>query len=274
MAIPAIDLNDGSTIPQFGLGVWQASDEEVTGAVLAALDAGYRSIDTAAIYKNERGVGRALQQADVPRADIYVTTKLWNDDQGFDSGIRALEESLQKLQLDYVDLYLMHWPVPAKNLYVDSWKAMIELKNRGLAKSIGVSNFNAEHLERIIGETGIAPTVNQIELHPDFQQKTLRAEHAKHAIATESWSPLGRGKLLDNPTIGEIARKHSKTPAQAILRWHVDNKLIVIPKSVHAKRIQENVDIFDFELDAEDLAKIDALDDAGARMGPDPLSFG
>lgn len=271
---PTLTLNDGTAIPQFGFGVWQVPDDVATEAVGHALAAGYRSIDTAAIYRNEEGVGRALHRTDIPRGEIFVTTKLWNDDQGYDSGLKALETSLKKLQLDYVDLYLMHWPVPSKGKFVDSWKAMIRLKEQGLARAIGVSNFNPDHLERIIGETGVAPAVNQVELHPDFQQKTLRAEHARHDIATESWSPLGQGRLVQHPVLKQIADKYGKTPAQAILRWHIDNRLIVIPKSVHAERIAENIDIFDFQLDAEDLAKIDALDDAAARIGPDPAHFG
>jgi 2,5-diketo-D-gluconate reductase A len=269
-----ITLNDTTTLPQFGLGVWQVANDIAERTVLTALDAGYRAIDTAAIYGNEEGVGAALAATTLPRKDIAVTTKLWNADQGYDSTLRALEESLRRLRLDYVDLYLIHWPVPKAGRYVDTWKAFTKIKADGLARSIGVSNFNPAHIERLITETGIAPSVNQVELHPAFPQKTLREFHAKHGIATEAWSPLGQGKLLADATLAAIAKKHGKTPAQVIIRWHLQLGNIVIPKSATPSRIIENITVFDFMLDAGDLAAIDALDKGAAgRIGPDPGTF-
>jgi 2,5-diketo-D-gluconate reductase A len=267
-----ITLNDGRSIPQVGLGVWQASNEEAALAVRTALQAGYRHVDTAAIYDNETGVGEGLRSAGVKRDDIFVTTKLWNSDQGGDSAVKALDQSLKRLGLDYVDLYLIHWPAPRKNLYVESWKALKRLKDDGRAKSIGVSNFTAEHLDRIIGETGITPVLNQIELHPRFQQVALREVHARRGIVTQSWSPLGQGKLLADPVIGRIAAKHKRTAAQVIIRWHIDSGLVVIPKSVTPSRIVENFDVFGFQLDAGDMAQIAGLDSAGGRIGPDPMT--
>jgi 2,5-diketo-D-gluconate reductase A len=236
------------------------------------LKAGYRHIDTAAIYANEDGVGEGVRQSGVAREDIYLTTKLWNEAQGFDSTLKAFDDSLKRLGTDYIDLYLIHWPSPHRNRYLDTWKAFVRLKEEGRARSIGVSNFAAAHLERIIGETGVTPVLNQIELHPTFQQKELRAIHDKLGIKTESWSPLGQGKLLANAVIGKIAAKHGRTPAQIIIRWHIDNGLIVIPKSVTPSRIEENHRVFDFKLDGDDLAEIAKLDSAGGRIGPDPLT--
>jgi 2,5-diketo-D-gluconate reductase A len=269
-AQPLVLLNDGRFIPQLGLGVWRTSQDEVEGAVHSALTVGYRHIDTAAIYGNEAGVGDGIRSSGVPRTEIFVTTKLWNTEQGFDSTLKAVDQSLTRLGLDYVDLYLIHWPVPSKGRYVGTWRAMIRLKEEGRARSIGVSNFEAEHLERIISDTGVAPVLNQIELHPRFQQRTLRATDAKYRIATESWSPLGQGGLLADATIGAIAAKHRRTPAQVIIRWHLDSGLIVIPKSVTPNRIAENFDVFGFGLDADDLAAIGKLDARDGRIGPDP----
>lgn len=269
---PSLTFNDGRTIPQLGLGVWQATDAQAALAVRTALQAGYRHIDTAAIYNNEAGVGEGIRAAGVKREDLFVTTKLWNDAQGSDSALQALDASLKRLRLDYVDLYLIHWPAPRKDLYVESWQALIRLQKEGRARSIGVSNFTAEHLDRIIGETGVTPVLNQIELHPRFQQQALRAAHAKRGMATESWSPLGQGKLLADPVIGAIAARHQRTPAQVIIRWHLDNGLVVIPKSVTPGRIRENFDVFGFRLDAEDLAQIAGLDAKDGRIGPDPLT--
>lgn len=271
-AQPSITLNDGRAIPQLGLGVWQASNEQAATAVLAALQAGYRHVDTAAIYDNETGVGEGIASSGVKREEIFVTTKLWNDAQGGDSALKAFDQSLKRLKLDYVDLYLIHWPAPRKDRYVESWKTLVKLQKDGRAKSIGVSNFTSEHLDRIIAETGVTPVLNQIELHPRFQQTALRDAHAKRGIATESWSPLGQGKLLTDPVIGAIAAKHKRTPAQVIIRWHLDSGLIVIPKSVTPSRIQENADVFGFRLDADDMAKIAGLDAANGRIGPDPLT--
>lgn len=270
---PSIDLNDGRAIPQLGLGVWQVPDEQAATAVAEALAAGYRLVDTAAIYENEKGVGEGLRAAGVPREEIFVTTKLWNTDQGYDEALRACEASLGLLGLDYVDLYLIHWPVPAKDRYVDAWRALLELRRRGLARSVGVSNFHAPHLRRVIDATGVVPAINQVELHPYLQQRELRAFHAEHGIATESWSPLAQGEALGDPAIAAIAAKHGKTPAQVVIRWHLDRGLVVIPKSVTPARIRENAAVFDFALDAADHAAIDGLN-ADRRVGPDPERFG
>jgi 2,5-diketo-D-gluconate reductase A len=269
---PYVTLNDGRAMPQFGLGVFQTPQDVAAGVVETALKAGYRSIDTAAIYGNERGVGEGLKASGVARDDIFLTTKLWNEHQGYDSALANYDKSLGRLGLETIDLYLIHWPSPSRNLFVDSWKALVRLKQEGRVGSIGVSNFAPEHLERIIGETGVAPVLNQIELHPAFQQKTWRAANASHGVLTESWSPLGRGNQLDDPVLSAIAAKHGKTTAQVIIRWHLDQGLIVIPKSVTPSRIVENIGVFDFKLDADDLAKIDALDRADGRIGPDPVT--
>ena len=267
-----IAFNDGKSIPQIGLGVWQTPNETAVTAVKAALDAGYRHVDTAAAYRNEQGVGEGMRNSGLDRKDIYLTTKLWNDEQGFDSTLRAFDRSLKELGTDYVDLYLIHWPAPHRGKYRDTWKAFTRLKEEGRARSIGVSNFEAEHLEAIIGDTGVTPVINQIELHPDFQQKALRATHDKLGIRTQSWSPLGHGQLLANPTVAELARKIGKTPAQVIIRWHIQTGLVVIPKSVTPSRIVENFQVFDFELDAAAMQALDALDDSGARIGPNPMT--
>ncbi|MFE8596333.1 aldo/keto reductase [Archangium violaceum] len=268
----SIQLNDGRSIPQVGLGVWQASNEQAALAVRTALEAGYRHVDTAAIYDNEKGVGEGLRASGVKREEVFITTKLWNNAQGGDSTLKAFDQSLERLGLDYVDLYLIHWPAPRKGLYVESWKALKRLKEEGRARSIGVSNFTAEHLDRIIGETGIVPVLNQIELHPRFQQKALREAHARHNIVTQSWSPLGQGQLLSDPVIGQLAARHKRTPAQVVIRWHIDSGLVVIPKSVTPARIKENLDVFSFRLDAEDMAQIEKLDSANGRIGPDPMT--
>ncbi|NKN36907.1 aldo/keto reductase [Agrobacterium sp. a22-2] len=267
---PHITLNDGARIPQVGLGVWQTPNDQAVPAVKAALDAGYRHVDTAAIYDNEDGVGQGIRESGLARGEIYLTTKLWNSEQGFDSTLKAFDASLKRLGTDYVDLYLIHWPSPHRGLFVDTWKAFIRLKEEGRAKLIGVSNFDPEHLDRIIAETGVVPAINQIELHPDFQQKAHRAFHEQHGIVTQSWSPLGQGKLLSHPVIGRIAESHGRTPAQVIIRWHIDNGLVVIPKSVTPSRIVENFKVFDFKLTADDLGELDKLDSGSARMGPDP----
>ncbi|MDR0564926.1 MAG: aldo/keto reductase [Azoarcus sp.] len=267
---PALSLNDGKTLPQFGLGTWQTPEADAAACVSAALEAGYRLIDTAAIYGNEAGVGAGLRASGLPREQVFITTKLWNDHQGYDEALRAFDESLKRLKLDYVDLYLIHWPAPRKNRYVESWRALIRLKEEKRARSIGVSNFQIPHLERLIVETGVMPAVNQIELHPDFQQKALQTFHEVHGIRTQSWSPLGQGALLKNKAICQIAEKHGKTPAQVVIRWHLDNKLLVIPKSAHSERIKENIAVFDFTLDAEDLSRLAAMDSPENRVGPHP----
>ena len=269
---PIIKLHDGNMMPQLGLGVWQASNEDAHRAVLKALEVGYRSIDTAAAYKNEKAIGQALQDTDVARDDIFVTTKLWNDDQ--QNVQQAMETSLQKLQLEQVDLYLMHWPCPEKDHYVDAWKEMIKLQQQGLAKSIGVCNFHEAHLKRLLDETGVSPVVNQIELHPMLQQRTLHAWNAMHQIQTESWSPLAQGGkgVFDQEIIRQLANKYGKTPAQIVIRWHLDSGLVVIPKSVTPARIEENFAVFDFRLEKTELSEIAKLD-SGNRLGPDPETF-
>ncbi|MFI6421622.1 aldo/keto reductase [Streptomyces sp. NPDC050842] len=260
-------------MPQLGFGVWQVPDDEAATAVAAALEAGYRSIDTAAIYQNERGTGQAVAASGIPRDELFVTTKVWNSDQGYDATMRAFDASLDKLGLDHVDLYLIHWPLPSKDAYVDTYRALEKIHADGRARAIGVSNFLPEHLERLIGETSVVPAVNQIELHPQLQQTASREAHARHGIATEAWSPLGQGKgLLEVPAIVAIARKHERTPAQVVLRWHLQLGNVVIPKSVTPSRIRENIDVFDFTLDPEDLAAIAALDE-NRRIGPDPAEF-
>lgn len=268
---PHITFNDGKSIPQVGLGVWQTPNDTAVTAVKTALEVGYRHVDTAAAYHNEKGVGEGMRASGLDRKDVFLTTKLWNDDQGFDSALRAFDKSLKALGTDYVDLYLIHWPSPHRAKYRDTWKALVKIKEEGRARSIGVSNFAAEHLEAIIGDTGVTPVLNQIELHPDFQQKALRAVHEKLGIKTQSWSPLGQGHLLSNPVVGDVAAKLGRSPAQVIIRWHIQNGLIVIPKSVTPSRIVENIKVFDFELDPTAMKTLDALDDAGARVGPDPL---
>ncbi len=268
----SIAFHDGRSIPQVGLGVWQVPDDVATSAVQEALKVGYRHVDTAAIYENERGTGAGLRGADVPRDQLFVTTKLWNENQGFDQTLRAFDESLTRLGLDFVDLYLIHWPSPHRGLFVDTWKAFIRLREEGRARSIGVSNFTVEHLDQLISETGVAPVLNQIELHPRFQQRDLRHAHAERGIATQSWSPLGQGQLLTDPVITRIAEKHGKSPAQIIIRWHIDSGLVVIPKSVTPSRIAENIDVFGFQLGADDMEAIAQLDAADGRIGPDPMT--
>lgn len=271
--VPPIILNNGVEMPQLGFGVWQVPDDEAEKAVATALEAGYRSIDTAAIYGNEEGTGKAIAASGVAREELFVTTKLWNADQGHDATLRAFDTSLEKLGLDYVDLYLIHWPVPSKDAYVDTYKAFEKIHADGRAKSIGVSNFLPEHLERLTGETSIIPAVNQIELHPHLQQRAAREFHAEQGIATEAWSPLGSGRgLLEVPAIVAIARKHGRSPAQIVLRWHIQLGNIVIPKSVTPSRIKENIDVYGFELDPEDMAAISALNE-DRRIGPDPATF-
>ncbi|WP_308405283.1 aldo/keto reductase [Streptomyces rugosispiralis] len=271
--IPFITLNNGIRMPQLGFGVWQIPDDEAQIAVRNALDAGYRSIDTAAIYGNEEGTGKGLAASGIARDELFVTTKLWNGEQGYDSTLRAFDTSLTKLGLEYVDLYLIHWPMPGVDKYVDTWKAFEKIYSEGRAKAIGVSNFHPAHLQRLLSETSIVPVIDQIELHPRLPQAELRAFNARHDIATEAWSPLGQGKgLLEDPKLAAIAEKHGKTPAQVVLRWHLDLGNVVIPKSVTPSRIKENIDVFDFQLDSEDLAAIDSLE-TGVRLGLDPETF-
>jgi len=269
----SIKLNDGHEMPRLGFGVWQIANAATVEAVKAAIGAGYRLIDTAAAYGNEAGTGEAVRDTGVPREELYVTTKLWNDSHGHDEALRAFDASMKLLGLDSLDLYLIHWPIPRLDRYVDTWRALVRLREEGRVKSIGVSNFNAEQIQRLADETGEVPAVNQVELHPMFQQTALRSFHAQHGIVTEAWSPLGRAKILEDETLVAVARKHGRTPAQVVLRWHLDNGIVAIPKSVSPQRMRENIDILGFELDADDLARIARLDDAGGRVGPDPASF-
>jgi len=272
MSVPMITLNDGTKIPQLGLGVWKMPDDEAPGIIISALNNGYRHIDTAAIYGNEVGVGKGIAQSDVARDDIFVTSKLWNDRQGYDETLRAFDESMDKLGFDTLDLYLIHWPMPAKDKFVETWKAFIRLRDEGRVRAIGVSNFLPDHLERLVDETGVTPALNQVELHPRFQQLSQRAAHEKLGIATECWSPLGQGEVLGEPALIEIASRHGKTAAQVILRWEIQLGLITIPKSSNHDRMRENISVFDFELSMEEMAQIAALDSKEGRIGPDPAT--
>jgi 2,5-diketo-D-gluconate reductase A len=276
MAAPLTALNDGNAIPSVGLGVAQTPPKETEQAVSAALQVGYRHIDTAAAYGNEREVGRAVKKSGIPRDEIFLVTKLWNADQGYDSTMKAFEKSSKRLGLNgeggYLDLYLIHWPVPAIGEFVDTWRAFGAMRDLGHIRSIGVSNFAPEHLNTLIDTTGIVPVVNQVELHPLMTQVELREVHKKLGIATEAWSPLGQGRLLDHPTITGIADAYGRTPAQVIIRWHVQIGNIVIPKSVNPERIASNFDVFDFELSDDDVTSISSLDN-GTRLGPDPCTF-
>jgi 2,5-diketo-D-gluconate reductase A len=270
--VPTIKLNNGVEIPQLGFGVFQVPDEETTAAVTAALEAGYRSIDTAAAYRNERGVGEAIKASGIERDELFITTKLWNANHGYDKTLRAFDESMAQLGLEQLDLYLIHWPVPKGDRFVETWKAFEQLHKDGRIRAIGVSNFQPQHLRRLLDEGLTVPAVNQIELHPALQQPTLRAFHTEHGIATEAWSPLAQGEVLDAPEITKAAEKHGKSPAQVVLRWHLQLGNVVIPKSVTPQRIRENIEVFDFELDGDDLAAIATLE-RGHRTGPDPDTF-
>jgi len=267
--VPTVTLNNGVEIPQLGFGVFQIPDDETTAAVSAALEAGYRSIDTAAVYGNEAGVGAALAASGIAREELFVTTKLWNADQGYDAALGAFDASLAKLGLEYIDLYLIHWPTPARDLYRESWQAIEKLVADGRIRAAGVSNFQPAHLRRLLEGTSLVPAVNQIELHPGLQQGELRALHANLGIVTEAWSPLAQGAVLAEPALTEIAERHGKSPAQVVLRWHLQLGNVVIPKSVTPARIHDNIDVFDFALGDEELTAIAALD-RGLRTGPDP----
>jgi diketogulonate reductase-like aldo/keto reductase len=270
--VPTVKLNNGVEIPQLGFGVWQVPDNTVTDVVRTAIEVGYRSIDTAMLYGNEAGVGKAIAQAGVRRDELFITTKLWNSYQGYDSTLTAFDESLARLGLDYVDLYLIHWPAPDKGRFVDSWKALEKLLADGRTRAIGVSNFHIPHLRRLSEQTGTVPAINQVELHPNLIQSDLRAYHAEHGIATEAWSPLAQGNLLADEAIGSLAEKYGKSPAQVILRWHLELGNVVIPKSVTPARIRQNFEVFDFELAEDDVHALSDLDN-GTRTGPNPETF-
>lgn len=273
MTVPALRLNNGVEIPQLGFGVFLVPDTETQAAVSTALEAGYRHIDTAKLYQNEAGVGAAIAQSGIGRDELFVTTKVWNSEQGFDPAIASFEASLDRLGLQVLDLLLIHWPAPALNRYVDTWRAFEKLYADGRVRAIGVSNFQIPHLQRLLEETSVVPAINQIELHPLLPQAHLRAFGAEHGILTEAWSPLARGgSVLTEQVIAEIAARVGKTPAQVILRWHLELGNVVIPKSVTPARIRENLDVFDFRLTAEDLQAIAALE-TGERIGPDPDTF-
>ena len=266
-------FHDGRRIPQCGLGLWQVENDQAPRLIQTALELGYRSFDTAAIYGNESGTGQGLARSGIPREEFFVTTKLWNDRHGHSSAKEAFQESLGRLGLDYVDLYLIHWPVPKVDRYVKAWEALIQLRDEGRARSIGVCNFNIPHLQRLLDETGVLPVVNQIELHPRFQQHTLRRFHQEHGILTEAWSPLGQGRLWEDPVLRGIAAQHGRSVAQVILRWHTQLGHVVIPKTVHAERLSENLLYDTFQLNESDLAAIARLDDPDGRTGPDPELF-
>ena len=270
---PYLTFHDGRHAPQLGLGTWQLTGDAVVPAIQAAVEAGYRSIDTAARYENEADVGRGIAQCGVAREDLFVTTKVWNDRHGHDSTKAAFEESLDLLGLDYVDLYLIHWPVPKEKRYIETWEALIQLRDDGRARSIGVCNFQLPHLQKLLDSTGVLPVVNQIELHPHFQQAELRAYHDDHDIRTEAWSPTGRGQALQDPVIQELAHQLQATPAQIVLRWHIQMGHMVIPKSAHPERIRENFNLWNLHLDDAAMARIATLDRADGRMGPDPDLF-
>jgi 2,5-diketo-D-gluconate reductase A len=271
--VPSLTMNNGMHIPQLGFGVFLVPPEETKEAVAEALKAGYRLIDTAQGYRNEEGVGAAIAESDLPRDDLFITTKLTNSEQGYDTTLTAFDGSMEKLGIDVLDLFLIHWPQPMFDQYVDTWRAFEKLLADGRVRSIGVSNFEIPHLQRLMSETDVVPTVNQIELHPQFPQDELREFHAEHGILTESWGPLGQGKgLLEDPNVVEVARRKDRTPAQVVLRWHVQLGCIVIPKSVNPERIQENIDLFDFELDDADMAEISKVR-TGQRLGGDPNTF-
>lgn len=273
MTVPTVTLPDGVEMPRVGFGVFQVPPAEAADVVSTALDAGYRSIDTAAIYGNEEGVGEAIARSGLPRDELFVTTKLWNSDQGYDSTLRAFDESMRKLGLEVLDLYLIHWPVPARDAYVDTWRAFQRLHAEGRVRAIGVSNFQRSHLDRLAAESDAVPAVNQIELHPLLPQAELRGVHAERGIVTEAWSPLAKGgDLLADPLVTRIAEAHGKTPAQVVLRWHLELGNVVIPKSVTPERIRANLQVVDFALTAEDMTALVGLE-SGTRTGPDPDTF-
>ena len=270
---PLLLMNDGHSIPQLGLGVYKVADAVAADTVQVALEAGYRHLDTATLYENERGVGQGVARSGVDRAELFVTTKVWNDQHGYDQTLRAFDESLQKLGLDYVDLYLIHWPAPRQDKYLETYRALETLRADGRARSIGVSNFHTHHLDRLLQNTAVVPVVNQVELHPWLPQTAVRGYDAAHGILTEAWSPLARGRAIGNPVLDAIGAKHGRSAAQVVLRWHVELGNVVIPKSVTPERIRANLDVFDFALDDDDRTRIASLD-SGERTGKDPDDLG
>lgn len=269
---PHLALNDGHSLPQLGFGLWQVPQDQTARVVREGLAAGYRLIDGAAIYGNEAGLGEGLRSTEVPRDQIFVTTKVWNDHHGHDAARRAADESLKRIGVDYLDCLLIHWPCPDQDRYVETWRALIELRAEGRVRSIGVSNFMAPHLERLVGETGVTPVLNQIELHPRLIQTELRALHQRLGIVTQSWTPLGQGRSFDAPAVQAAAARTGKSPAQVVLRWHLQLGCSVIPRSTRAAGLAENLDLSGFTLTADEMSAI-ALLDAGERTGPDPLLF-
>ncbi|MGO1929099.1 MAG: aldo/keto reductase [Microbacterium gubbeenense] len=275
MTVPTVKLNSGYEVPQLGFGVFLVPPEEAEKAVSEALEVGYRHIDTAAIYRNEEGVGAALEKSGIARDELFITTKLWNDRQAGDEPHAAIRESLDKLRLDYVDLYLTHWPVPQQDTYSNAWQKLIEIRDAGLSRSIGVSNHLPEHLDRIVADTGVVPAIDQIELHPAYQQQNVLDWAEKNGTRIESWGPLGQGKypLFENPAVQAAAEAHDRSPAQVVIRWHLQRGIIVFPKSVNRSRIEQNFDVFDFELTAAEVDAITAIDpqDGSGRVGGHPL---
>lgn len=269
---PTHTLNNGQVIPQLGLGVYKLTTDIAEGLIREAIDTGYRRIDTAAFYGNEVEIGAGVRNCGLPREEIFVTTKIWNDDQGYDRALAAIDESLQRLNIDYVDMLMIHWPKPQQNLFVETWAAFQKAMESGKIRGIGVSNFKPNHLEQLIAAGGTVPAMNQIELHPGLQQLELREFNAAHGIATEAWSPLARGRFNEDPVVLAIAAKHSKTPTQVIIRWHIDLGNLVIPKTATAARLRENISVFDFKLDTDDLVAMQTLE-AGLRTGPNPDEF-
>ncbi|QBX35999.1 aldo/keto reductase [Paracoccus liaowanqingii] len=272
MTQPMMTLNDGRRMPQMGTGIWQISDEATPGVVARALELGYRLIDGAAAYGNERGLGQGIRDSDVARDEVFVTSKLWNDAQGHDAALRAFDATMARVGLDHLDLYLIHWPLPLMDAYVDTWRALIRLRDEGRVRSIGVANFHEAHLARLIDETGVVPALNQIELHPSLTQAPLRAVNAKLGVVTQSWTPLGRGDSFAAPAVTGAAARIGCSPAQVILRWHIQHGLSVIPKSENPERLAENLAALDIRLTEDEMAAIDALD-RGHRTGPDPDTF-
>lgn len=270
--VPSITLHDGNKIPQLGFGIWQVPQDIAGEAVRSALETGYRMIDGAYLYMNEQGLGEGLRASSVARENVFVTTKVWNNEHGRDKARASVERSLKTIGVDQLDLVLIHWPVPSQDLYLETWRAFIEMRDEGLMKSIGTSNFNADHLERIIGETGEVPVLNQIEVNPELQQPDMRAFHAKNGIITQAWTPLGNGRSFEKEAITEPAARTGKSPAQVILRWHIQLGNAVIPRSVKPHRQAENLDVFDFSLTDDEMAAITELD-VGLRTGPDPSMF-